>query len=91
MKYAFATAAVALVAALGGGAAMAQSQTFASPDEAIKFRQATLKELGQNFKAIADMAGGRAAFDAAKADSSTTGTVGRPGSTMPTRPRPRLV
>ncbi|MFA6614543.1 MAG: cytochrome c [Hydrogenophaga sp.] len=70
MKYAFATAAVALVAALGDGAAMAQSQTFASPDDAIKFRQATLKELQQNFKVIADMANGRAAFDAAKADSS---------------------
>ena len=70
MKYAFATAAAALVVTLGGGAAMAQTQTLASPDEAIKFRQATFKELQQNFKVIADMANGRASFDAAKADSS---------------------
>lgn len=70
MKYAFATAAAALMVALAGGAAMAQSQTFATPQDAIKYRQATLKELQQNFKVVADMANGRTSFDAGLAESS---------------------
>jgi len=49
--------------------AIAQQQ-FATPRDAIKFRQATLKEMQQNFKRVADMASGRADFDAQIAQSS---------------------
>lgn len=69
MKHALAAAAAVMVA-LGGGAAMAQSQTFATPQDAIKYRQATLKEMQQSFKRIADMASGRESFDAALAESN---------------------
>ncbi|RDI29361.1 c-type cytochrome [Pseudacidovorax intermedius] len=44
--------------------------TFATPQDAIKYRQATLKEMQQNFKRVADMASGRADFDAKVAESS---------------------
>ncbi len=60
-----AAAALALLA----GSALAQP-TFATPQDAIKYRQATLKEMQQNFKRVADMAGGRADFDAKTAEAS---------------------
>ena len=44
--------------------------TFATPQDAIKYRQATLKEMQQNFKRVADMASGRADFDAKVAEAS---------------------
>lgn len=44
--------------------------TFATPQDAIKFRQSTLKEMQQNFKRVADMANGRAEFDAKVAETS---------------------
>ena len=56
--------------ALLGVSAQAQ-QTFATPQEAIKFRQATLKEMQQNFKQVADMASGRADFDAKRAEEAS--------------------
>ncbi|RYF58449.1 MAG: cytochrome c [Comamonadaceae bacterium] len=55
--------------ALLGVSAQAQ-QTFATPQDAIKFRQATLKEMQQNFKRVADMASGRESFDAKVAETS---------------------
>lgn len=58
------------VAATLSVSALAETPTFANAEEAIKFRQATLKELQQNFKRVADMANGRAAFDAGVAESS---------------------
>lgn len=70
MKYALATTGVALMTALASSATMAQAPSFAGPQEAIEFRQATLKELQQNFKRIADMANGRADFDAGLAETS---------------------
>lgn len=58
--------------ALAGLSAQAQApQTFATPQEAIKFRQATLKEMQQNFKQVADMASGRADFDAKVAEAAS--------------------
>lgn len=60
-----AAAALALLA----GSALAQP-TFATPQDAIKYRQATLKEMQQNFKRVADMAGGRAEFEAKTAEAS---------------------
>ena len=56
--------------ALLGFSAQAQ-QSFATPQEAIKFRQATLKEMQQNFKQVADMASGRADFDAKVAEAAS--------------------
>lgn len=55
--------------ALIGAPAQAQP-SFATPQEAIKFRQATLKEMQQNFKRVADMASGRADFDVTVAEAS---------------------
>lgn len=60
--------------ALGGltllaAPALAQP-SFATPQDAIKYRQATLKEMQQNFKRVADMAGGREKFDAKLAETS---------------------
>lgn len=67
----FAPAALALSAvfAFTASPALAQ-QTFATPQEAIKYRQATLKEMQQNFKRMADMANGRESFDAKQAETS---------------------
>ena len=49
----------------------AQAQpSFATPQDAIKYRQATLKEMQQNFKRVADMANGRESFDAKLAQTS---------------------
>lgn len=56
---AFAAAAVSLSAPV-----FAQ---FATPQDAIKHRQATLKEMQQNFGRVAGMANGRFPFDAAEA------------------------
>ena len=64
---ALACAATLAVAALPS---LAQPQKFDKPEDAIKFRQATLKELQQNFKRVADMASGRDNFDAKVADES---------------------
>ena len=50
--------------------AQSQPSRFATPQEAIKFRQATLKEMQQNFKRVADMASGRDDFDAKVAEQS---------------------
>jgi cytochrome c556 len=63
-------AGVALAGALLGHAALAQAPSFATPQQAIEYRQATLKELQQNFKRVADMVSGRTSFDAAVAESS---------------------
>ena len=65
-------AALSTAAALTFGAlpALAQPQQFPTPQDAIKFRQATLKELQQNFKRVADMASGRDDFDAKVAEQS---------------------
>lgn len=60
----------AWLAALVAVPALAQPTTFATPKEAIKFRQSTLKEMQQNFKRVADMASGKADFDAKVAESS---------------------
>jgi cytochrome c556 len=67
---ALASSAVAALTLLAAGSALAQ-QSFATPQEAIKFRQATLKEMGQNFKRVADMAAGKTPFDPEVAKSST--------------------
>lgn len=61
----------AAVLAVLASAAAAQP-TFATPQDAIKYRQATLKEMQQNFKRVADMASGRADFDAKVAEASAT-------------------
>lgn len=60
---------VAAIAALAAVPASAQP-TFATPQDAIKYRQQTLKEMQQNFKRVADMASGRADFDAKVAETS---------------------
>lgn len=65
---AFGLATLAVLAALPASA----QPTFASPQDAIKYRQQTLKEMQQNFKRVADMASGRADFDAKVAETSAT-------------------
>lgn len=65
-----ATLALAAAFAATSLSALAQPQKFDKPEDAIKFRQATLKELQQNFKRVADMASGRDDFDAKTADAS---------------------
>ena len=71
-RTAAAAAAFGLVAAVAALAAMPASAqpTFATPQDAIKYRQQTLKEMQQNFKRVADMASGRADFDAKVAETS---------------------
>ena len=59
-------ASLALAAAAVTLSAPAMAQ-FATPDAAIKHRQATLKEMQQNFGRVAGMANGRFPFDAAEA------------------------
>lgn len=66
-------ASLALAAAVVVAAVLpvhAQPQKFDKPEDAIKFRQATLKEMQQNFKRVADMASGRDDFNAKVADES---------------------
>ena len=59
------------LAVLALAAASVQAQpAFASPKDAIKFRKDTLKEMQQNFKRVADMASGKADFDAKVAETS---------------------
>lgn len=60
---------VLAVAAAAAVPAMAQP-TFATPADAIKYRQATLKEMQQNFKRVADMASGREPYNAKVAEES---------------------
>ena len=63
-------AALAVASFLPVMAQTAPTPQFATPQDAIKFRQATLKELQQNFKRVADMASGREDFNAGMADQS---------------------
>ncbi|MDA7418812.1 cytochrome c [Xenophilus arseniciresistens] len=65
----FRALAIGALAMLAAGAQAQQS--FATPQEAIKFRQATLKEMQQNFKKVADMASGREDFDAKVAETAS--------------------
>jgi cytochrome c556 len=70
-RFVFST--VALAAVLAAGSALAQQpapQTFATPQDAIKFREDTLKEMQRNFKRVADMASGKTPFDAEEAKTS---------------------
>lgn len=60
---------LAALVAVAGAPASTQP-TFATPQDAIKYRQQTLKEMQQNFKRVADMASGRADFDAKVAETS---------------------
>jgi cytochrome c556 len=60
----FAPLALAAAAITLGTPAMAQ---FATPEAAIKHRQAALKEMQQNFGRVAGMANGRFPFDATEA------------------------
>lgn len=60
-------ASVALAAATLALSAQTFAQPFANPQDAIKHRQSTLKEMQQNFGRVAGMAQGRVAFDAAEA------------------------
>ncbi|MFT4268413.1 MAG: cytochrome c [Xenophilus sp.] len=60
----------ACLAALACAPVLAQPTTFATPKEAIKFRQSTLKEMQQNFKRVSDMASGKVDFDAKAAQES---------------------
>jgi cytochrome c556 len=55
------------MAALGISAGALAQQQFATPQDAIKHRQAALKEMQQNFGRVAGMANGRFPFDAAEA------------------------
>ena len=67
-------AALSLAALMAVAVLPAQAQapqSFATPQDAIKYRQATLKEMQQNFKRVADMASGRESFDAQVAQSSS--------------------
>ncbi len=61
---AFASLALAAAAVSLSAPALAQ---FATPQDAIKHRQSTLKEMQQNFGRVAGMANGRFPFDAAEA------------------------
>ncbi|HEY0202128.1 MAG TPA: cytochrome c [Burkholderiaceae bacterium] len=58
------------VAALIALPAISQPTQFAKPEDAIKYRKSTLKEMQQNFKRVADMASGKASFDATVAQES---------------------
>lgn len=60
-------ASLALAAAAVSLSAPAFAQQFATPQDAIKHRQAALKEMQQNFGRVAGMANGRFPFDAAEA------------------------
>ncbi len=64
------TSMFALAAACAATSVAAQPTSFATPDDAIKYRQSTLKEMQRNFKRVADMASGRAPFDAPVAQES---------------------
>lgn len=66
----FASLAIAALVAAIALPVLAQTPQFAKPEDAIKFRQDTLKELQKNFKRVADMAGGRDPFDAKVAEES---------------------
>jgi cytochrome c556 len=56
-----------LAAAAASVSFAALAQQFATPQDAIKHRQSTLKEMQQNFGRVAGMAQGRVPFDAAEA------------------------
>lgn len=65
MKKLVATLALAVVAA--GGASTVAAQTFAKPEDAIKYRRSALTVMATHFGALGAMANGRAPYDAAAA------------------------
>jgi cytochrome c556 len=70
-RFSTVSAAIGLAALVAATGAPASTQpTFATPKDAIKYRQQTLKEMQQNFKRVADMASGRVDFDAKVAETS---------------------
>lgn len=65
----------ALSIALAGGMAVAQDAT----DPTVIARQAVMKQIGGSMKVLGDMAGGKTAFDAAKAAEAKAALIAAAG------------